>query len=381
MGSDTDSAFTFAGESHFSTQALRQAEDSYMDMDWTLLGDSSGDLHVPALPDPPITASLSSGIYPLCPDEGPGCYALEDLPQGDFPFCAFPGMPSPTAYFPSLTDTDGSLSDLPYSLPTLTPAGASQDNILPLQAADIQPHEALDGWPIFKCNPIVPSRECTPTAAHHVNHLRTLLENCTEPIENSGLTESTSELAPLLATTRERLTAVLQGLFNEAQHVYSLRDLAIRTNTASRHSHPDFSAFGGSSILLLPPPLVLESLLQSCLAACSPYYPFITTASRTVSKRMESSRRPILPSIFLLLMLAAGAMTVGAGETHNQMAHGLVEICRISLRRQVEQDVQLALDPEVLECALLLTIVAVWSGDKWQMDVSFVSFLQLRWLY
>lgn len=354
------SAFMFASENQFSAQG-------YMDMDWTLLGDSSSDLQA-ALQGPPITASFSSG-YPLCPDEGPGCYALEDLlPGNHFPFSPFPELPSPTPYLTSLTDTDGSLCDIPNSSTTTA-------NILPLQAADIHLQaEALDGWPIFKCNPIVPSSECTPTAARHVNNLQTLLENCTEPIESSELTESTSALAPLLATTRERLTAVLQGLFNEAQHVYSLRGQAIGANTASGYTTPNPTG-PGPSILLLPPPPVLESILRSCLAAYSPYYPFITSASNTINKRMESSRRPILPSIFLLLMLAAGAMMVGAGETHNQMAHGLVEICRISLRRQIEQDVQLAFDPEVLECALLLTIVAVWSGDKWQMDVGRSSLL------
>lgn len=138
--------------------------------------------------------------------------------------------------------------------------------------------------------------------------------------------------------------------------------------------------YAGGSILVLPPPSVLEILLRSYLCCCEPYYPFIPIASLNINERMKG-RNTILPSMLLLLMFAAGAMAAGASETYSKIAHGLVEICRISLRNLIEKNIKLASDHEVSQCALLNLIVSAWSGDKWQMDVSLPSDQSLRGVF
>lgn len=72
--------------------------------------------------------------------------------------------------------------------------------------------------------------------------------------------------------------------------------------------------------------------------------------------------------MLLLLVLSMGAMASGENETYPKITHGLVEICRISLRDLIEQDIKLASDHEVSQCALLNITASSWSGDKWQLD-------------
>ncbi|KAJ5589344.1 hypothetical protein N7537_012022 [Penicillium hordei] len=88
----------------------------------------------------------------------------------------------------------------------------------------------------------------------------------------------------------------------------------------------------------------------------------------SLNERMEG-RCINLPSMRIFLMLAGGGMTAGAGEACVEMAHGLLEICRISLRNLTERNLILALDHEFSQCALLNLLVSAWSGDKWQMDI------------
>ena len=49
---------------------------------------------------------------------------------------------------------------------------------------------------------------------------------------------------------------------------------------------------------------------------------------------------------------------------------GLTEACRISLFDLIERNVIMSGDPIVLHSALLFTVQAAWSGDKWQMDIA-----------
>jgi hypothetical protein len=218
----------------------------------------------------------------------------------------------------------------------------------------------LEGWPLFQCNPIMPSSACAPTAANHIKNLGCLLRGGNIPIQQCPVADSHTVVESLLTSTREKLIAALQWLCTEAQELYGLRgqDNGIR-------------GFAEPSIVVLPPPPVLDSLLRAYLTSYEPYYPFIPTVS--LNERMEG-RNTILPSMQLFLMLAGGGMTAGAGETCVQLAHGLLEICRISLRNLIEQNAILALDHEVSQCALLNILVSAWSGDKSQMNVSFLFF-------
>ena len=315
--------------------------------------------------------SLSSGFI----QQGPFC--SNDL----FDFASPTRGPSPTTQKTSLTGM--APRNLPFAIPPETlPNMADEDEIMENYVptvsslpsledgnSDLDQLEALEGWPLFQCNPVIPSSTCVPTAANHVKNMHSLLRHDNMMIQNSQPVACNIVVEPLLASTREKLSAVMQGLYNEAQELYELRG-----------SNNRMPGYAGGSILVLPPPSVLEMLLRSYLCCCEPYYPFIPIASLNINERMKG-RNTILPSMLLLLMFAAGAMAAGASETYSKIAHGLVEICRISLRNLIEKNIKLASDHEVSQCALLNLIVSAWSGDKWQMDVSLPSDQSLRGVF
>ncbi|KAJ5635351.1 uncharacterized protein N7484_008664 [Penicillium longicatenatum] len=303
--------------------------------------------------------SLSSGFI----QQGPFC--SNDL----FDFASPTRGPSPTTQKTSLTGM--APRNLPFAIPPETlPNMADEDEIMESYVptvsslpsledgnSDLDQVEALEGWPLFQCNPVIPSSTCAPTAAKHVKNMRSLLTHDNMMIQNSQPVACNVVVEPLLASTREKLSAVMQGLYNEAQELYELRG-----------SNNRMPGYAGGSILVLPCPSVLEILLRSYLRSYEPYYPFIPIAPLNINERMKG-RNTILPSMLLLLIFAAGAMVAGGSETYSKIAHGLVEICRISLRNLIEKNIKLASDHEVSQCALLNLIVSAWSGDKWQMDM------------
>lgn len=217
--------------------------------------------------------------------------------------------------------------------------------------------EALEGWPLFQCNPVTPPSACPLTSGGHVKNLYALLKDDCRATTQGRPPGSRTALEPLLASTREKITAVLQGLFYEAQQLYGLR--------SQDHGLHDWV---GASVLTLPPPAEMEFLLRAYVDCCEPHYPVMPLASMEVNEHIEGSDT-MLPSMGLLLMLAVGAMAADVGEPYPEISHGLVDICRTSLRRLVEQNMKLASDPGFTRCALLSVIATVWSGDKWLMDV------------
>ena len=74
-------------------------------------------------------------------------------------------------------------------------------------------------------------------------------------------------------------------------------------------------------------------------------------------------------SLLVLMMIAQGAMNIPSVEAR-MLTGGLTEACRISLFDLIEKNIHMAGDPIVLHAALLFTVQAAWSGDKWQMDIA-----------
>ncbi|MCJ1311386.1 hypothetical protein MMC25_005057 [Agyrium rufum] len=60
-------------------------------------------------------------------------------------------------------------------------------------------------------------------------------------------------------------------------------------------------------------------------------------------------------------------------EEAHLFASGLTELCRTALMDVIRQDATVVSDPDVLQCALLFEFVAVWSGEKWHMEVNISS--------
>lgn len=308
----------------------------------------------------PPNLSLSSRLMP-------GILGITD----DFDFVVPTRVPSPAAQLPDLSGTSSwnlafSISPGMVARSTNDDGDDLMDDYLPAPSLfpslegslpDYDQLHTLDGWPLFQCNPITPSSACAPTAANHVRNLDSLLRGGNIPIQQCPAVDSHIAVESLLVSTRENLIAVLQWLCTEAQGLYGLRG---QDNRIPGCSVP--------SIMTLPSPTVLDSLLKAYLTSYEPYYPFISTMS--LNQHMKG-RCINLSSMRICLMLAGGSMTAGAGEACMQLAHGLLEICRISLRNLTERNVILALDHEFSQCALLNLLVSAWSGDKWQMDVSF----------
>ncbi|KAJ5521410.1 hypothetical protein N7527_005525 [Penicillium freii] len=306
----------------------------------------------------PPNPSLSS--HPM-----PGILGTAD----DFDFVVPTRIPSPAAQLPDLSGTPS--WNLAFSIsPGMLARSTNEDGddlmddcllapslFPPLEGSlpDYDQLHTLEGWPLFQCNPITPSSACAPTAASHVKNLDSLLRSGNIPIQQCHAVDSHIAIESLLVSTRENMIAVLQWLCTEAQELYGLR--------GQDNGIPGCSA---PSIMMLPSPTVLDSLLKAYLTSYEPYYPFIPTMS--LNQHMEG-RCISLPSMRIFLMLAGGGLTAGAGEACVQLAHGLLEICRISLRNLTERNIILALDHEFSQCALLNLLVSAWSGDKWQMEI------------
>jgi hypothetical protein len=244
------------------------------------------------------------------------------------------------------------------NFPMTNEVASSSASVVTSDSAD-GPFPALEAWPLFQCNHVMSATSCPTTARSHLKNLYSSLSNQNLSLDSCGLTDHVAPIEPLLAGTRDRLIAIMQVFSNRTRKIHGL----ISSTDENSMIEPNAPFF-----LVLPLPHVLESLLHACLGCYEPYYPFLSAASLKTNKLMERGDNAVISSLKLLLMLAAGALTTGTGDIY-QMAHGLLEICRVSLSYLIEEDIKLVSSPDVLQCALLFTIVAAWSGDKWQMDV------------
>lgn len=76
-----------------------------------------------------------------------------------------------------------------------------------------------------------------------------------------------------------------------------------------------------------------------------------------------------LQTILILLMIGLGATAIPTlGARH--ITGGLTEVCRLALSQINESDLGSSSDPIMSHCALLYLTLGIWSGDKYQMDVS-----------
>jgi len=235
-----------------------------------------------------------------------------------------------------------------------------------------QEHEAVivsqKAWSIFRCNPPLQSRHCPRTARIYLEGLEQTLtsadiwSSCELNQENtirSTLTESLS------GWEREKLVAITQTFLHRALKVHrNQEDFGFAT--------PHSLASNRTSFIVLPPPQTLDHFLHEYLVRFRPYHIFINAGMFRPNDLMHQ-RNGNLSCIFLLLMFAHGASATPKIEAM-YLSSGLTEVCRISLSDLIEKDIIMSSDPDVLRCALLLTTLALWSGDKWHMDVCFPLF-------
>jgi hypothetical protein len=123
-----------------------------------------------------------------------------------------------------------------------------------------------------------------------------------------------------------------------------------------------------SNFIILPPARVLEYFLKSYANSFERYYP---TSSRGLldANELMQNYNDKASSLLILMMIAQGAMAIPSMEAR-WLTGGITEACRISLFDLIEKNIIMAGDPIVLRAALLFTVQAAWSGDKWQMDIA-----------
>ena len=226
---------------------------------------------------------------------------------------------------------------------------------------------AQDRWSYFQCNPPGDSGPFSKTAIIYLEGLEHALESedawhqkdwqspAIDPLYNGpGL-----QVEPFSSYAREKLVAVTQAIFQKALDTHHINSYSQRSAKSKE----------GRGFITLPPPIVLEYFLKAYVRRCEPFYACVPAGSLRPKEVMQAGNAKA-SCLLLLLMIAQGAAATPTTEARS-LSSGLTEACRISLHDLLEKDFELVQNLIVLQCGLLCTNVAVWSGDKWHMEVSF----------
>jgi len=227
---------------------------------------------------------------------------------------------------------------------------------------------AQDSWTCFRCTPSVPSSACPKTARLNLEKLEQSLRNHEgwskwRPTWDEADFASGGHLAvnQLQESTRDKLLAITQTFLHKALDIHK--------------GDGGFSPAGASSpgstssnFVLLPPARVLECFLRSYANSFERYFPLTARGVLDANELMQHYNDKA-SSLLVLMMIAQGAMVTPSIDAR-WLTGGLTEACRISLFDLIEKNITLASDSIVLHSALLFTVQAAWSGDKWQMDIA-----------
>jgi hypothetical protein len=228
---------------------------------------------------------------------------------------------------------------------------------------------AQDGWTVFRCTPSISSTSCPRTAKLNLERLELSLKNhegwsnWTPSWDESDFQQGGQiAVAKLQESTRDKLLAITQSFLHKALDIHK------DGSSSSSSGESPGSTASHSNFVLLPPARVLEYFLKSYTNSFERYYP---TSARGVldANELMQNYNDKASSLLILMMIAQGAMTIPSIEAR-WLTGGFTEACRISLFDLIEKNIILAGDPIVLRAALLFTVQAAWSGDKWQMDIA-----------
>jgi hypothetical protein len=228
---------------------------------------------------------------------------------------------------------------------------------------------AQDGWTVFRCTPSIASTSCPRTAKLNLERLELSLKNHEgwsnwTPSWDEADFQQGGQIAvsKLQESTRDKLLAITQSFLHKALDIHK------DGSSSSSSGESPGSTTSHSNFVLLPPARVLEYFLKSYTNSFERYYP---TSARGVldANELMQNYNDKASSLLILMMIAQGAMTIPSIEAR-WLTGGFTEACRISLFDLIEKNIIMAGDPIVLRAALLFTVQAAWSGDKWQMDIA-----------
>ncbi|KAF2717224.1 hypothetical protein K431DRAFT_288749 [Polychaeton citri CBS 116435] len=229
---------------------------------------------------------------------------------------------------------------------------------------------ARDSWSVFRCTPNVPSSSCPTTARLNLERLEQSLRDHEgwstwsphwEDADYNGHGDHLTVMQ-LHESTRDKLLAITQSFLHKALDIHREKT---SHNASGMYSPASHSA---SNFVLLPPARVLEYFLRSYANCFERYYP-LTSRGILDSNELLHCYNDRAASLLVLMMIAQGAMNIPSIEARS-LTGGLTEACRISLFDLIEKNIVMSGDPIVLHAALLFTVQAAWSGDKWQMDIA-----------
>jgi hypothetical protein len=227
---------------------------------------------------------------------------------------------------------------------------------------------AQDGWTVFRCTPSIPSSSCPRTARLNLERLEQSLKNhegwsnWRPTWDDSDFHQSGRvEVAKIYESTRDKLLAITQSFLHKALDIH-------KDGSSSSPSSGESPGSTASNFVLLPPAHVLDLFLRSYANSFERFYPTTARGILDANELMQNYNDKA-SSLLILMMIAQGAMTIPSIEAR-WLTGGFTEACRISLFDLVEKNIIMAGDPIVLRAALLFTVQAAWSGDKWQMDIA-----------
>lgn len=313
----------------------------------------------------------------------------------DLPFdpSSMPILGPPDAMIPMMPDLTGAPSLItPIESPSLERVYSDVDLNKARQAAAAAAHSqrqmsltsmhevhgdvapiiaAQDAWSVFRCLPTIPSTSCPKTARLNLELLEQTLRNHEgwsawspqwDEADFAGGDHLT--VMQLHESTRDKLLAITQSFLHKALEIH--REGATHHSPATGLHSPGSNS--GSNFVLLPPARVLEYFLRSYANCFERYYP-LTSRGILDANELMHCYNDRAASLLVLMMIAQGAMNIPSKEAR-MLTGGLIEACRISLFDLIERNVIMSGDPIVLHSALLFTVQAAWSGDKWQMDIA-----------
>jgi len=279
---------------------------------------------------------------------------------------ALPPVPTPLA---TPRVDPGSFSDLEMGSSASIFYPARHGSISDSGVSDLGPIVAAqDGWNCFRCTPIIPPSSCPRTAKLNLQKLEQSLRNhegwskWRPAWDDADLTNGEHlTVMQLQESTRDKLLAITQTFLHKALDIH-------REGGRSSPSGLQSPGSTGSNFVLLPPARVLECFLRSYANSFERFFPMTSRGTVDANELMRSYNDKA-SSLLVLMMIAQGAMVMPSVEARS-LTGGLTEACRISLFDVIEKNIIMASDPIVLRSALLFTVQAAWSGDKWQMDIA-----------
>jgi len=236
---------------------------------------------------------------------------------------------------------------------------------------------AQDEWSCFQC---LPPTQCPM----HPKTAQTFLEGLERTLNSRESRDAWDSqvnsldidghigrivVEPVSDNARDRLMAITQRFLQKAREIHGPGSLlSLRQHSLSTSNTVE------EGFAVLPPSKILQSFLLTYVTRLEPYYASVSAENLDADELMESGNK-LSSSLLLLLMIAQGASAIPTAHARS-LTSGLTEVCRLSLFDLLEKDIALARDPTVLRSALLYINLAVWSGEKWHMDVG----ASLRWL-